>query len=216
MDKIHMASLLSGKPSSASTRHQEVGEDSTTKSLLNFYHRPMYEARVRYQKHSLATEESTVLQGATDSVQTVKPKSDLRPESAFTTKSSTHNLRLKTTEGSISSKKMNMQEQSRATDAPAKPTLPTEKSRFPKNYKPCLITTDQYWNPDQSKELHRELLVEAEHISGFMHTRGLKRAQSIPKKKVQMEGQIDCDRFFGSVVSKGLEASHCTVSDFDE
>jgi hypothetical protein len=215
MDKIHMASLLSAKPTSASTRHQEAGEDSAIKSLFSHQHRPMSETKVRYQKKSLATEESTVLIGAAESTQTVKPKSEIRPESAFTVISSVHNLRLKTSEGSISSKKMNQQEQSRVTDTPAKETLKREKSPFPSNYKPCLITTDQYWNPDQSKQLRREQQIEREHLDGFMQTRGLKRAQSLPKKKIQMEGQMDCDQFFGSIVSKGLEASRCTVSDYD-
>ena len=215
MDKIHVASMLSGKPSSASTRHQELAEDSTTKSLLHFHNRPLSEARLRHQKNSLATEESTVLHGPADSVQTAK--ANLRPESAFTAKSSTHNLRLKTTEGSVCSKKVPGQELSRLTEGPPqKHVFSRDKPGFPKSYKPCLVTTDQYWNPDHSKELLRERQVEAEHIEGFMETRGLRRAQSQPKKKVQMEGQVDCDQFFGSVVSKGLEASRCTVSDFDE
>lgn len=214
MDKIHVASLLSGKPSSASTRHQEAAEDSTTKSLLNFHARPLSEAHPRHQKLSLATEESTLLHGPAESVHTAKAHP--RPESAFTAKSSMHNLRLKTTEGSVSSKKVFAQEQSRIAEGLAKPRFAKEKSVFPKSYKPCLVTSDQYWNPDQTKELQREQLVEAEHIGGFMETRGLRRAQSQPKKKVQLEGQIDCDQFFGSVVSKGLESSRCTVSDFDE
>ena len=215
MDKLHVAGMLAGKPSSASAKPTDAWEESTTRSLVSLNNRAMSEARMRHQKNSLATEESTVLQGPAESVQTAK-RSDKRPESAFTAVSSTHNLRLKTTEGSATSKKTRPQpqEHSRLTEFPARPAK--ENPGFPKSYKPCLITTDQYWNPDQAKERAREALVEADHIGGFMETRGLRRAQSLPKQKVQLEGQMDCDQFFGSVVSKGLTVSRCTVSDFDE